>query len=176
MAPGHQRRCVVSRVGGAAQIKAMKEVAGSLRLDLSQYRELEAFAAFASDLDATSKAQLGAWCPTGRVAQAAAVQPLSVERPVVAVFLGTNGGIWISVPVETSVVSRRSSSITCARRMTASSKEIRESQKLSDELDEKLTGANQPVQEGLRGLRRQLGRARRACRRACQTKTSRRNR
>src|SRR5258705_626384 len=48
----------VSRVGGAAQIKAMKEVAGSLRLDLSQYRELEAFAAFASDLDATSKAQL----------------------------------------------------------------------------------------------------------------------
>ena len=48
----------VSRVGGAAQIKAMKEVAGSLRLDLSQYRELESFAAFASDLDATSKAQL----------------------------------------------------------------------------------------------------------------------
>ena len=48
----------VSRVGGAAQIKAMKEVAGSLRLDLSQYRELEAFAAFASDLDAASKAQL----------------------------------------------------------------------------------------------------------------------
>src|SRR5262250_240220 len=48
----------VSRVGGAAQVKAMKEVAGSLRLDLSQYRELESFAAFASDLDATSKAQL----------------------------------------------------------------------------------------------------------------------
>ena len=48
----------VSRVGGAAQIKAMKEVAGSLRLDLSQFRELESFAAFASDLDATSKAQL----------------------------------------------------------------------------------------------------------------------
>ena len=48
----------VSRVGGAAQIKAMKEVAGSLRLELSQYRELEAFAAFASDLDAASKAQL----------------------------------------------------------------------------------------------------------------------
>ena len=48
----------VSRVGGAAQIKAMKEVAGSLRLDLSQYRELEAFAAFASDLDEVSKAQL----------------------------------------------------------------------------------------------------------------------
>src|SRR5204862_5049161 len=48
----------VSRVGGAAQIKAMKDVAGSLRLDLSQYRELESFAAFASDLDATSKAQL----------------------------------------------------------------------------------------------------------------------
>ena len=65
----------VSRVGGAAQIKAMKEVAGSLRLDLSQYRELESFAAFASDLDETSKNAAGSRRPAGRVAQAAAEQP-----------------------------------------------------------------------------------------------------
>ena len=65
----------VSRVGGAAQIKAMKEVAGSLRLDLSQYRELEAFAAFASDLDADVEGPAGARCSPGRAAQAAAVQP-----------------------------------------------------------------------------------------------------
>ena len=65
----------VSRVGGAAQIKAMKEVAGSLRLDLSQYRELEAFAAFASDLDADLEGAAGARCAPGRAAQAAAVQP-----------------------------------------------------------------------------------------------------
>ena len=66
----------VSRVGGAAQIKAMKEVSGSLRLDLSQYRELEAFAAFASDLDADVEGPAGARRPPGRAAQAAAVQPV----------------------------------------------------------------------------------------------------
>ena len=70
----------VSRVGGAAQIKAMKEVAGSLRLDLSQYRELESFAAFASDLDETSKNQLDRGAPAGRVAQAAAEQPDAGRR------------------------------------------------------------------------------------------------
>ena len=63
----------VSRVGGAAQIKAMKQVSGSLRLDLSQYRELEAFAAFASDLDAASAAAAGPRRAPGRAAQAAAV-------------------------------------------------------------------------------------------------------
>ena len=61
----------VSRVGGAAQVKPMKKVAGSLRLDLAQYRELEAFAAFASDLDRASRAQLDRGCPPGRAAQAA---------------------------------------------------------------------------------------------------------
>ena len=63
----------VSRVGGAAQIKAMKEVAGSLRLDLSQYRELESFAAFASDLDAYVQGPAGTGCTSGRTAQTAAV-------------------------------------------------------------------------------------------------------
>ena len=64
----------VSRVGGSAQIKAMKKVAGRLRLDLAQFRELEAFAAFGSDLDAASKAQLARGCAPGRAAQAAAVR------------------------------------------------------------------------------------------------------
>ena len=62
----------VSRVGGAAQAKAMKPVAGRLRLDLAQYRELEAFAAFGSDLDRASQAAAGARRPAGRAAQAAA--------------------------------------------------------------------------------------------------------
>ncbi len=89
----------VSRVGGAAQIKAMKEVAGSLRLDLSQYRELESFAAFASDLDATSKAQLDRGARLVELLKQPQYQPLPVEEQVVSIFLGT-GGHLDSVPVE----------------------------------------------------------------------------
>ena len=89
----------VSRVGGAAQIKAMKEVAGSLRLDLSQYRELESFAAFASDLDATSKAQLERGARLVELLKQPQNQPMPVEEQVVSMFLGT-GGHLDSVPVE----------------------------------------------------------------------------
>lgn len=89
----------VSRVGGAAQIKAMKEVAGSLRLDLSQYRELEAFAAFASDLDATSKAQLDRGARLVELLKQPQFAPMSVEDQVVSIFLGTEGHLD-SVPVE----------------------------------------------------------------------------
>ncbi|MGO8771907.1 MAG: F0F1 ATP synthase subunit alpha [Mycobacterium sp.] len=89
----------VSRVGGAAQIKAMKEVAGSLRLDLSQYRELESFAAFASDLDATSKAQLQRGERLVELLKQPQYQPMPVEEQVVSIFLGT-GGHLDSVPVE----------------------------------------------------------------------------
>ncbi len=81
----------VSRVGGAAQIKAMKEVAGSLRLDLSQYRELEAFAAFASDLDAASKAQLERGARLVELLKQPQSQPMPVEEQVVSIFLGTGG-------------------------------------------------------------------------------------
>jgi F-type H+-transporting ATPase subunit alpha len=89
----------VSRVGGAAQIKAMKEVAGSLRLDLSQFRELESFAAFASDLDATSKAQLERGARLVELLKQPQYQPAPVEEQVVSIFLGT-GGHLDSVPVE----------------------------------------------------------------------------
>lgn len=89
----------VSRVGGAAQIKAMKDVAGSLRLDLSQYRELESFAAFASDLDATSKAQLARGERLVELLKQPQYQPMPVEEQVVSIFLGT-GGYLDSVPVE----------------------------------------------------------------------------
>jgi F-type H+/Na+-transporting ATPase subunit alpha len=89
----------VSRVGGAAQIKAMKEVAGSLRLDLSQYRELESFAAFASDLDDTSKKQLQRGERLVELLKQPQFSPLPVEEQVVSIFLGT-GGHLDSVPVE----------------------------------------------------------------------------
>ncbi|MFI1915370.1 F0F1 ATP synthase subunit alpha [Nocardia sp. NPDC020380] len=88
----------VSRVGGAAQTKAMKQVAGSLRLELASYRELEAFSAFASDLDAASLAQLergGRWVELLKQDQYA---PVSVEDQVVSLFL-VDGGFYDSVPV-----------------------------------------------------------------------------
>src|SRR5215471_15579795 len=81
----------VSRVGGAAQIKAMKEVAGSLRLDLSQYRELEAFAAFASDLDRASRAQLERGSRLVELLKQSNYSPYPVEEQVVSVWSGTEG-------------------------------------------------------------------------------------
>ena len=127
----------VSRVGGAAQIKAMKEVAGSLRLDLSQYRELEAFAAFASDLDETSKAQLERGARLVELLKQPQYTPMSVEDQVVAIFLGTKGHLD-SVPV--ADVSRFESEFI--EHLKASNpavlNDIRDSQKLSEETETKL--------------------------------------
>src|ERR671914_628743 len=81
----------VSRVGGNAQIKAMKQVAGRLRLDLAQYRELEAFAAFASDLDAATKRQLERGARTVEVLKQGQYQPMAVEQQVMIIFAVTNG-------------------------------------------------------------------------------------
>ncbi len=81
----------VSRVGGAAQIKAMKAVAGRLRLDLAQYRELEAFAAFASDLDAATKRQLDRGARTVEVLKQGQYRPMVVEEQVVIIYAVTNG-------------------------------------------------------------------------------------
>jgi F-type H+-transporting ATPase subunit alpha len=81
----------VSRVGGSAQTKAMKSVAGRLRLDLAQYRELEAFAAFASDLDAATKRQLERGARTVEVLKQGQYQPLAVEEQVMVIYAVTNG-------------------------------------------------------------------------------------
>jgi F-type H+-transporting ATPase subunit alpha len=81
----------VSRVGGAAQIKAMKQVAGTLRLDLAQYRELEAFAQFASDLDEASRKQLERGQRLVEVLKQPANSPLPVEKQVVIIYAGTRG-------------------------------------------------------------------------------------
>jgi F-type H+/Na+-transporting ATPase subunit alpha len=137
----------VSRVGGAAQIKAMKEVAGSLRLDLSQYRELESFAAFASDLDATSKAQLERGARLVELLKQPQNQPVPVEEQVVAIFLGT-GGHLDSVPVED--VRRFETEFLDHVRASEESilSEIRESQKLSEETENKLTKAIKEFKKG----------------------------
>ncbi|GAB2744862.1 F0F1 ATP synthase subunit alpha [Salinifilum aidingensis] len=89
----------VSRVGGDAQIKAMKKVTGNLRVDLAQYRELEAFAAFASDLDAASRAQLDRGARLMELLKQDEGNPLPVQEEVVALHLGTAGHLD-SVPLE----------------------------------------------------------------------------
>jgi F-type H+-transporting ATPase subunit alpha len=81
----------VSRVGGNAQIKSMKSVAGRLRLDLAQYRELESFAAFGSDLDKTSRAQLERGQRLVELLKQKQYAPFPIERQVVSIWLGTQG-------------------------------------------------------------------------------------
>src|ERR1700757_599109 len=127
----------VSRVGGAAQIKAMKEVAGSLRLDLSQYRELESFAAFASDLDENSKKQLDRGARLVELLKQPQHQPMPVEEQVVAIFLGTKGHLD-SIPVEDG---RRFETEFLDHMRAAHDeilKEIRETKKLPEETEDTL--------------------------------------
>ena len=81
----------VSRVGGSAQTKAMKKIAGRLRLDLAQFSELEAFAAFGSDLDAASKAQLERGARMVELLKQGQYSPYSLERQIVSIWAGTSG-------------------------------------------------------------------------------------
>ncbi|MCX5861232.1 MAG: F0F1 ATP synthase subunit alpha [Deltaproteobacteria bacterium] len=81
----------VSRVGGNAQVKAMKQVAGSLRLDLAQFRELEAFAQFGSDLDKVTQAQLARGTRLVEILKQPQYEPMPVEKQVATIFAGTNG-------------------------------------------------------------------------------------
>jgi len=89
----------VSRVGGNAQIKSMKKVSGTLKLDQAQYRELEAFAKFGSDLDAATKAVLDKGKRNVEVLKQPQYSPLTVEKQVAIIYLGTNG-LLRDVPVE----------------------------------------------------------------------------
>jgi F-type H+-transporting ATPase subunit alpha len=89
----------VSRVGGAAQIKAMKAVAGTLKLDLAQFRELEAFATFGSELDDVSAAQLGRGYRLVELLKQNLNSPMPVEEQVVSIFCGTQG-ILDDLPAE----------------------------------------------------------------------------
>ena len=81
----------VSRVGSSAQTKAMKQVAGSLRLDLAQYREMAAFAQFGSDLDAATQQMLSRGTRLVEVLKQGQYQPLPFEKQVVMIYAGTNG-------------------------------------------------------------------------------------
>jgi F-type H+-transporting ATPase subunit alpha len=81
----------VSRVGGSAQIKSMKKVSGTLKLDQAQYRELEAFAKFGSDLDAATKAVLDKGARNVEILKQGQFSPLTVEKQTAIIYLGTKG-------------------------------------------------------------------------------------
>src|SRR3954447_9316840 len=129
----------VSRVGGAAQIKAMKQVSGSLRLDLSQYRELEAFAAFGSDLDATSAAALGRGERLVELLKQSQYSPFPVAEEVVSIWLGTSGQLD-NVPV--GDIRRFESEFLDHLRRNENGilDEIRDTGKLPDETIDRLKG------------------------------------
>ena len=136
----------VSRVGGSAQIKAMKTVSGSLRLDLSQYRELEAFAAFGSDLDDASARALGRGGRLVELLKQGQYAPQPVEEQVVSIFLGTQGHLD-SVPV--ADIGRFESEFLDSVRRNEEGilSEIRETKKLSDDNTERLVTAVKKFKE-----------------------------
>ena len=150
----------VSRVGGNAQIKAMKSVAGNLRLNLSQYRDLEAFAAFASDLDAASRAQLDRGARLVELLKQPQYSPFPVEEQVVSIWAGGNGYLD-DVPVED--ISRfETDFLDYLRRSHAGILQtIRESLDAGRGHGHRAQGRDRGVPQGLRD---QLGRAARAAR------------
>ncbi len=136
----------VSRVGGAAQVKAMKSVSGSLRLDLSQYRELEAFSAFGSDLDDASARALGRGGRLVELLKQGQYQPQAVEDQVVSLWLGTTGQLD-AVPVgdirrfETEFLEH------LRRNEEGALADIRDSGKLSDENVDRLKTVTREFQK-----------------------------
>ena len=130
----------VSRVGGSAQTKAMKKIAGRLRLDLAQFRELEAFAAFGSDLDAASKAQLERGARLVELLKQQQYTPFSLERMIVSIWAGTTGQLD-SIPV--ADIRRFESEFLdyVGREHKAIFAVIAESKELSDDTVAKMTAA-----------------------------------
>src|SRR5438067_1748945 len=137
----------VSRVGGDAQIRAMRKVAGGLKLALSQYRDLEAFASFASDLDAASRAQLDRGARLVELLKQPQYAPSPVERQVVSVWAGTSG-CFDDVPIE--VISRVEQEFldTVGRRHAGVYESIRETGQLSEDTTTALKDAIEDFRRG----------------------------
>ncbi|MDY0164207.1 F0F1 ATP synthase subunit alpha [Desulfobotulus sp.] len=130
----------VSRVGGSAQDKAMKQVAGTLRLDLAQYRELEAFAAFGSDLDAATQRQLTRGARLVEVLKQPQFKPLKLENQVAIIYAGTKGYID-KYPVNMVAKYEAGLHAFLEARYADVLKRIAEEKKLSEEAEAKLNEA-----------------------------------
>jgi F-type H+-transporting ATPase subunit alpha len=130
----------VSRVGGDAQIKAMKQVAGSLRLDLAQYREMAAFAQFGSDLDKSTQQTLARGARLVELLKQGRYVPMPVEKQVISIFAGTNGFLD-DLPVD-SVLAFRAGLLDFMDSVHPEiGAAIAKEKKLSDELKTSLSAA-----------------------------------
>jgi len=127
----------VSRVGGAAQVKAMKQVAGTLKLDLAQYRELAAFAQFGSDLDKSTQAQLDRGVRLVELLKQPQFQPMSLGEEVVVLFAGSRGFID-KVDVEKVLVYEQQLLSYVKSKHQDILKEIDEKQIISADLEKKM--------------------------------------
>lgn len=136
----------VSRVGGSAQIKAMKQVAGTLRLNLAQYREMAAFAQFGSDLDEATQKQLSRGERLVEILKQAQYSPLPVEKQIVSIFAATNGFVD-EYPV--SVIQRYEKELLSfvENRYSDLLKEIRDKGKMDDDLENRLKSAVEQFKE-----------------------------
>ncbi len=130
----------VSRVGGAAQIKAMKQVAGMLRLDLAQYRELAAFAQFASDLDKATLAQIERGKRMVELLKQDQYVPMPVDEQIIGIFAGTQG-FMDDIPVEAVRAFEEGLLRFVRAERPAIKKEIMEKKELDDDLRAKITEA-----------------------------------
>ena len=140
----------VSRVGGAAQIKAMKQVAGNLRLDLAQFRELEAFAQFASDLDEASRKQLERGERLVEILKQPAYSPLPVEKQVVIIYAGTRGYLD---DIDTKSIRRFEDELYpfIETKYPQIFENVRTKKKLDDETEELLKKALEEFKAGFEG-------------------------
>ena len=130
----------VSRVGGAAQIKAMKQVAGTLKLELAQFRELEAFSAFASDLDAATQAQLSRGRRLVEILKQDQYSPLNVVEQVVVIYAATHG--YVDALPESDVKRYEAELIEfLSQKYNSLMDQIRNKKALSDEIKSELTRA-----------------------------------
>jgi len=136
----------VSRVGGNAQIKAMKQVAGSLRLDLAQYREMAAFAQFGSDLDKATQAQLARGSRLVEILKQPQYRPLPVEKQILIIFAGTSGALDM---YPTAVLARYERELFefVEKQHPAIFDEIRQKKTIDGELEKKAKGILEAFKE-----------------------------
>ena len=138
----------VSRVGGAAQTKAMKKVSGTLKLELAQYRAMEAFAMFASDLDEASKAQLTRGARLTELLRQPQYTPYAVEEQVVSIWCGTNG--YLDDLEVSDILRFEAEFIDYLRHRTSVLTDIAASGKLEDDVVEALKPAVTEFKKGFR--------------------------
>lgn len=136
----------VSRVGGSAQIKAMKQVAGTMRLDLAQYRELAAFSQFASDLDKTTKAELDRGARMVETLKQAQYSPLLVQDQIIEIYTAVKGFL-VDIPVEKVVEFQDSLLKFMHTQHPEVGQKIIEQKKLNDDLEAELTAAIKEFKE-----------------------------